>query len=52
MNLQPKYYAPTDTYENYDAQTGIWYNGYGQEIRDPRYYDGNQEGYTPFGDEK
>ena len=51
MSLQPKYYAPTDTYERFDSETDTWYNGYGQELRDTNDYDNNQEGHTPFGDE-
>ncbi len=45
-----KYYGPTGTYENYDTNTGVWTNIFGQEIKEPIEYD-IQEGYTPFGDE-
>ncbi|CAA0152301.1 hypothetical protein [Tenacibaculum maritimum] len=45
-----KYYGPTETYENYNTETGVWTNNYDQEIREPMEYDPS-EGYTPFGDE-
>lgn len=55
MNLQMElikaYYSPSDSYEDYDPETGIFYNAFGQPLRDPADYDLNSEGYTPFGDE-
>jgi len=51
MNGKRRYYAPSDSYEYYNADTDTWYNCSGQELRDPSEYDTNTEGYTPFGDE-
>jgi len=44
-----KYYEPTGTYEFFED--GVFFNAYGQQLRDPQEYDTSMEGYTPFGDE-
>jgi hypothetical protein len=46
-----KFYEPSGSYESFDTETQTFFNGYGQELRDPSEYDTNIEGYTPFGDE-
>lgn len=49
--ITTKYYAPSNTYESYDTETDTFFNGYGQELRAPKEYNIDNEGYTPFGDE-
>lgn len=49
--LIAKYYEPSETFETYDTETEQFYNGYGQELRNPEEYNTSSEGYTPFGDE-
>lgn len=50
-NLVEAYYAPSDSYEFMDKETGQFYNRSGDELRDPQEYDEDSEGYTPWGDE-
>lgn len=50
-NLIPAYYPPSDSNEFYNLETGVFYNAFGQELRDPSEYEYCGEGYTPFGDE-
>ena len=44
------YYAAYTT-AFYDEENDIYYNRSGQRLRNPKEYDNNSEGYTPFGDE-
>ena len=51
MDLIKAYYSPSDSYEDFDPETGIFYNINRDELRDPMEYDERSEGCTPFGDE-
>lgn len=42
---------PCGTVALYNPNTGVYYNAWGQKLRDPKEYDRSSEGYTPFGDE-
>lgn len=44
-------YGYTGTTALYDADNDVYYNEFGQQLRDPSEYDTHSEGYTPFGDE-
>ena len=44
-----EYYAPSASEEYTDGR--FFYNRSGQQLRNPKEYDPNGEGYTPFGDE-
>ena len=46
-----QFYPPSETWEDYDTDTGTFYNASGDLLRDPGEYDEHSEGYTPFGDE-
>jgi hypothetical protein len=37
--------------EYYDPEEDCFHNAFGQQLRNPKEYDTNSEGYTPFGDE-
>lgn len=50
-NLKRAYYAPSDSFELIDVETGQFYNQSGDMLRDPEEYNSFSEGYTPFGDE-
>lgn len=43
------FYEPSGTYETY--RNGVFFNAFGQQLRDPEEYEQSSEGYTPFGDE-
>jgi hypothetical protein len=49
MDMDQEYYSPSDSYEYFDGE--YFYNIFGQQLRSPREFDKNSEGYTPFGDE-
>lgn len=51
QQLVQAYYAPSESYELYEEETGQFFNRYGQRLRDPEEYNLYSEGYTPFGDE-
>ena len=44
-------YAGTGTTAFYDAENDLYYNHWGQQLRNPQEYNPHSEGYTPFGDE-
>lgn len=44
-------YGNTGTTAFYDADNNVYYNLFGQQLRNPKEYNTNSEGYTPFGDE-
>ena len=53
--LVSQYYEPTESWELYDPENDVYYNNFGQILRNPDEYDfsdfENMEGFTPFGDE-
>ena len=53
--LVPQYYEPSESWELYDPENDVYYNNFGQILRNPDEYDfsdfENMEGFTPFGDE-
>ena len=50
-DFEKEWFSPSESMEYYDPEEDCFYNAFGQQLRNPKEYDTNSEGYTPFGDE-
>lgn len=50
LQLERRIYYPTDSIEFYDTENNKWYNGFGQELKDPDGYDPNIDRFILFND--